>query len=287
MVQRIETLFRSPLARITTLIAVLFSFSCAVDTFEKFNKAPVGGETPFFCQTQSDCLEPDYRCDLQSNRCEPNVNIECVDTDGDRVFFGKDCLAAEEDRDCDDSDPAINPLARETCDGKDNDCDDRTDEGINPKPCPKNEGVCTEVETPPTYACEAGVQNSSQCERGCKASEFVTDGSCVYGPLYVQNEDGGQFLNHCDGKDNDCDGTIDEGCNPCTPNVACGGISCGADIPAANCFCQATGTTSCEGPNQDKSVCRTTGGDKVPDPFELDEIPGNEFDENCDGTLTD
>lgn len=37
---------------------------------------------------------------------------------------------ADNDQDCDDTNPAINPAAQEVCDELDNDCDGDTDEGV-------------------------------------------------------------------------------------------------------------------------------------------------------------
>ena len=43
-----------------------------------------------------------------------------------RIYFGLSQL----DGDCDDSNPEISPIAIETCDGIDNDCDGEMDEGV-------------------------------------------------------------------------------------------------------------------------------------------------------------
>ncbi len=53
----------------------------------------------------------------------------CLDEDGDGFGVGGDrMLCAEEEEDCDDGDPGVNPHAQELCDGADNDCDRKTDE---------------------------------------------------------------------------------------------------------------------------------------------------------------
>jgi hypothetical protein len=100
-----------------------------------------------------------------------------VDGDGD---LSNACL------DCDDGEPTVYPDASELCDGLDNDCDDVTDEDN-----PEGGGSC---DTGLPGVCAAGTENcvagSLQCEQNQPPSAEV-----------------------CDGLDNDCDGTADDG-NP-------------------------------------------------------------------------
>ncbi|MBM4398102.1 MAG: thrombospondin type 3 repeat-containing protein, partial [Deltaproteobacteria bacterium] len=87
------------------------------------------------------------------------------------------CTAA---RTCGEPCPALAPAA-ETCDGRDEDCDGDTDEGVDDRPCElENEhGTCTGT------------------------------GTCVAGKLLCQGEY--PSPESCDGKDDDCDGDTDEG----------------------------------------------------------------------------
>jgi MYXO-CTERM domain-containing protein len=121
----------------------------------------------------------------------------------------------------------------EICDGKDNDCDGDTDEDF-----PEDGQICG--------------TNAGECQAGtwqCKGGSLVCEGGT--GPTPEQ----------CDGKDNDCNGAIDD-------NVPGEGQPCGNAVGE----CQ-PGTTKCVG---GKFIC--TGGTQ----------PGTEIcdgkDNDCDGT---
>ena len=75
------------------------------------------------------------------------------------------------------------------CDGLDNDCDRRVDEGLVAPACALSAGVCT------------------GSQRRCGgALGFLACGLAEYGPVYQASTE-----TSCDGLDNDCDGTVDEG----------------------------------------------------------------------------
>jgi len=113
----------------------------------------------------------------------------CTDADNDGYSpDGDECGPI----DCDDSDPEIYPGASEVCDGKDNDCDagtpDGSDEAWYLQPTSCGVGECAAAGQ---WTCQNGVQVDT-CTPGTPTAEI------------------------CDGKDNDCDGNIDEGgvCGP-------------------------------------------------------------------------
>lgn len=65
------------------------------------------------------------------NNCDGQVDegcVQCVDSDSDG-YFSYAAGSCPQGNDCDDSDPEVNPGAEENCDGIDNNCDGRTDEG--------------------------------------------------------------------------------------------------------------------------------------------------------------
>ena len=86
--------------------------------------------------------DADETCDGVDNDCDGTVDQDpvngrtgCLDADGDGFGDPAICETAcvlhsafvEDDSDCDDSDPAVNPAAEEICDDIDNDCDGLTD----------------------------------------------------------------------------------------------------------------------------------------------------------------
>ena len=140
------------------------------------------------CQCVDDSNCPDeYTCELfipasagadPFNACFPDY--ECVDEDNDGFGEGLGCLSA----DCNDDVFDISPAAREICDGIDNDCDDIVDEET------AEEGA----------SCDTGLLGT--CGEGRQI--------CVDGEVSCEAVVGA-LDELCDGLDNDCDDTVDEG----------------------------------------------------------------------------
>ncbi len=161
----------------------------------------------------------------------------CVDVDGDG--YGDGCALGP---DCDDSDTNISPAASEVCDGVDNDCNDMVDDGLLGPSCGLTVGVCVGA----TASC-GGSGGFAEC------------GAAEYGTDYEADETA------CDGLDNDCDGTTDEGCT-CTDGAT---QPCGSDIGV----CMA-GTQTCV-----DSAWGACSGETGP----MGEVCDG-MDNDCDGT---
>jgi hypothetical protein len=158
------------------------------------------------------------------------VDDSAIDDDGDGV------LAAT---DCDDDDATSFPGATETCDGRDNNCDGAIDEGLTLTAYPDDDGdgfgdeagaveVCalseglvtqagdcddgdaryfpgadeSDCEDPNDYNCDGSVGRADNDGDGRSACEDCDDNNGSIFPGATET---------CDGRDNNCDGGIDEG----------------------------------------------------------------------------
>ncbi len=179
----------------------------------------LGDRKQYYCESDKDCLQPDYFCDmsLENPICALNVpdsgqdnTKNCVDNDGDQYGEGEDCLGP----DCDDDNPYAWTGAIEVCDGIDNNCNgliDADDTAYEEQYCPLQVGVCngSTKECPvtlrnnPCYSEDDALGVLKSCEVPCNAERYAN-----HSEHYVTPETAA----HCDGKDNDCDGAIDELC---------------------------------------------------------------------------
>jgi hypothetical protein len=172
----------------------------------------------FACSTNDDCVSGficiglDQLEEGETGRCEREDSgaALCVDGDGDG-FNAPGCPdVAASQIDCDDTNPDVNPGEEEICDGVDNNCscdraagdtnsdqiicgpgDDGVDEDQPERNCALRAGVCAGA----TIACINGTYPIAQCDE--------------FGAYPETFEAGTETL--CDGLDNNCNGTVDEG----------------------------------------------------------------------------
>ncbi len=125
---------------------------------------------------------------MWTTACNPPEPSPVIDRDGDQWI---------DSADCNDEDASTHPFAPELCDGQDNDCDGETDES-------------PAVDAPQWFA---------DADGDGYGDPGVIVNSCTMPSGYVANaddcNDGNASVNPegeevCDGKDNDCNGEIDE-----------------------------------------------------------------------------
>ncbi len=126
----------------------------------------------------------------------------------------------------------------EVCDGKDNDCDGIADEGC----------ACAEGEQRPCYSGPGGTRNIGACKDGVQACDGGAWGSVCAGQTLPTAE-------ACNGKDDDCDGQVDEGLTQAC-STACG---------TGSATCVAGAFSGCSAPAPEQEVC-------------------NLLDDDCDGS---
>ncbi len=164
-------------------------------------------------------------CDSVDNDCDGDVDVDAFDADeywpdvdGDGFGAGSSVEAcdqpsgyADNEDDCDDGDNAINPLATETCDGVDEDCDGTADDSA------------IDQETWYRDADGDGYGDSTDSQDACdQPSGYIDDDTDC------DDTDGDVnpgATEECDGDDEDCDGVADNGATGTEED--CPGTDCG------------------------------------------------------------
>ena len=173
------------------------------------------------------CEAVDGEDDLRQCVPEDGWCTPCRDEDRDAHRGGPEC---PESLDCDDEDPAVYRGAEELCDGKDNDCDSETDEDFDlstdPEHCGSCERACAFERA--HAVCQQGECALGDCEQGWLNCNEDPDDGCEQPCQQTHN---GEEV--CDGLDNDCNCSVDEGFDTTTDALHCG--RCDNACPVAMC----------------------------------------------------
>jgi MYXO-CTERM domain-containing protein len=229
----------------------------------KVDEAPAG---PCNCLAQELCNGVDDDCDGTTDEgpiagvgaacgsdigeCNPG-QVQCVDPDGNPSTINSRM-------ECNMAAPARGPAA-DVCDGADNDCDTRTDEGPTPQ-CYTLGSGCTDGNGDGVFEC------LGTCRAGNRTCSGGTLGGCT--------GEQGPGTELCNGIDDDCDGQVDE---LWKPDV--NGHALGEACSAGSGGCQRAGTYVCPAtPGASALVCNAVAA-----------LPGaeacNSVDDDCDGLV--
>ncbi len=229
------------------------------------------------CDDHDDDVHPyaAETCDGDDEDCDGTVDEEAIDMDtwyadadgdgyGDASSTTDACSAPSgyvaDDEDCDDGDAAINPAASDDCDGVDNDCDGAYDEDAS------------DADTWYIDVDGDGYGSTTYTTTACaQPSGYVAD-STDCDDLDSDIHPGATEI--CDGVDQDCDGTVDEGATD--PGVWY------ADSDGDGYGDASSTTTGCSAPSgyvSDDTDC--DDGDSAIHPDAVEICDG--LDNDCDG----
>ena len=163
--------------------------------------------------------------------------------------------------DCNDSDASINPAATEICDGKDNNCNGSTDEGLPTTTYYRDSDGDTYGST------TVSIQACSQPTGYVTQSGDCNDASAAVNPGMAEV---------CNGIDDNCNGSIDEGFTPTTWYRDVDNDTYGSITVTTTACTQPTGYVARSGDCDDNNSNVNPG---------KTEVCGNGLDDNCNGSV--
>ncbi len=199
----------------------------------------------------------------------PDLGL-CDDDDGDGYPRGAGCASA---MDCDDARADVNPAAAEACNAVDDDCDGSIDEDFGGTvtcgvgACARTAPACADGRTDTCVPGTAGTESCNAIDDDCDGSideDFGGATTCGLGAclrtvsacaggMAVACTPGMPTPEVCNGRDDDCNGLVDEG----LPSLVCGTGGCQRTVAACSggapqaCVPGAPGTEVCNGADDD------------------------------------
>jgi hypothetical protein len=226
--------------------------------------------------------------DNLDNDCDGSVDEGTACAEGNQKQCGSDVGACEygwqlcKNGKWDDCLGGVSPQP-EGCGGSDDDCDVAIDEDFDLLSDESNCGACGFVCSLPsvTSVCTNGVCQIEKCDVGFyDLNKDVSDG-CEYACFKSK---GG--VEGCDGVDNDCDGSVDEGFDLLSDASNCGqcGKSCESIYSTAECVLGECKLAECDAGHYDLNNVYSDGCE-----YECVTLNGievcNGVDANCDGKV--
>jgi len=174
------------------------------------------------------------------------------------------------------------PARYETCNGIDDDCNGVIDDVQNLNSDPENCGVCGEVCAFPSAIplCVGGSCRIARCEEGFLNEDGVAENGCE--ASCTPSEDG---IERCNNRDDDCDGSVDEGFNLGNDLEHCGscGRACSREgVSELSCISGRCVISACEEGRINQNGLADDGCEYACAPSEGGELCNGE-DDDCDG----
>ena len=241
----------------------------------------------------------DEICDGVDNDCDGTIDNNAVDCPEGFICINAECVIADADGDgynadvdCDDNNPQVYPGAPELCDGLDNDCNGTIDDGADNN-CPAGmiciDGACAFEDAdgdgyPSDIDCDDNDPNThpgapeicgDDIDNDCDGQVDNVDNDFDGFYCYEDCDDFDPNVHpgapeYCDGLDNDCNGTVDDGADIyCPSGMVCVGGVC--------VFVDADGDGYPSDIDCDDNDPNTYPG--------APEICGDDIDNDCDGQV--